>query len=86
MGNACKLYMSKFPELSIEKIRPIIKDDPELSKYFPKYKAKQMPNKDYLWTVLSTIRPDQVNNLSKEALEKISAQNDKKDWRDHQDF
>ena len=69
--------MPKFPELSVEKIWPFIKDDPELSKYFPKYKAKQMPNRDYLWTVLSTIRPDQVSNLRKEALEKRSVQNDK---------
>ena len=69
--------MPKFPELSVEKIWPFIKDDSELSKYFPKYKAKQMLNRDYLWTVLSTIRPDQVSNLRKEALEKRSVQNDK---------
>ena len=74
IGNAYMLYMPKFPELSVEKIWSFIKDDPELPKYFLKYKAKQMPNRDYLWTVLNTIRPDQVSNLHKEALEKRSVQ------------
>ena len=69
--------MPMFPELSVEKIWPFVKDDPELSKYFPKYKAKQLPNRDYLWTVLTTLRSEQVNNLLREALDKRSIYNDR---------
>ena len=69
--------MPMFPELSVEKIWPFVKDDSELSKYFQKYKAKQLPNRDYLWTVLNTLRSDQVNNLLREALDKRSIYNDR---------
>ena len=44
---------------------------------FQNIKQNRCQKRDYLWTVLSTIRPDQVSNLHKEALEKRSIQNDK---------
>ena len=69
--------MPMFPELSFEKIWPFVKDDSELSKYFQKYKAKQLPNRDYLWTVLNTLKSEQVNNLLREALDKRSIYNDR---------
>ena len=76
IGDACKLHMPRFLELSVEKIWPFIKDDPELSKYLPKYKAKQLSNRDYLWTVLTTLRSEQVNNLLRETWDKRSIYND----------
>ena len=55
--------MPFYPELSVEKVWPIIKKDSELIKYFPKYSLKYSPNRDYLYTVLSSIRPVETKAL-----------------------
>ena len=61
--------MPFYPELSVEKVWPIIKKDSELIKYFPKYSLKHFPNRDYLYTVLSSIRPVEIKTLVKTILE-----------------
>ena len=83
--------MPFYPELSIEKVWPIIKKDSELIKYFPKYSLKHLPNRDYLYTVLSSIHPVEPKALLQDALRNRSIHKDKisdefikvpKEWMD----
>lgn len=47
-----------FPELSVEKLYSIFKEDTEVMKYLP-LEMKKAP-KTFVWRLLSTLRPDWV--------------------------
>ena len=51
--------------------------DEELVKYFPKYKLKQLPNKEYLFTVLSSLRGEELSELLYKSMKKISIYEDR---------
>jgi hypothetical protein len=62
----------KYPELSVDKIWPKVADMPDVSIYFPNYSQKQFPQREYLWNVLFTIRPEGVCTLIQKARENRS--------------
>ena len=49
----------------------------EMVKYFPKYKLKQLPNKEYLFTVLSSLRGEELSELLYKAMKKRSIYKDR---------
>ena len=72
-----KLYIPSYPELSVKEIWPLVQKDEELVKHFPKYKLKQLPNKDYLFTVLSSLRGEELSELLYKAMKKRSIYDDR---------
>ena len=69
--------MLSYSELNAKEIWPLVQKDEELLKYFPKYKPKQLPNKDDLFTVLCTSRPEETNQLLYQAMKNRSIYNDR---------
>ena len=49
----------------------------EMVKYLPKYKLKQLPNKEYLFTVLSSLRGEGLSELLYKKMKKISIYKDR---------
>ena len=39
----------------------------ELNEYFPSYRENQYPERDFMWTIVSTLRPEQTKKLIDEA-------------------
>ena len=61
--NLIELYIPRFREIAIEKIWPMIKDVQDLMVYFPDYKDNQMPDRNYMFQILTTMRYEQVSNM-----------------------
>ena len=62
--------MPFYPELSVDKACPIVKSDVDLIKYFPKYSQKHLPNRDYLYTILCSVRPAETKELFTKCFQK----------------
>ena len=51
----------------MKKLWPYIKELEDLAIYFPDMKPDQYPDRDYMWTVISTLRTDVTQKLVKQA-------------------
>ena len=49
--------MPKYKKNSCKTIWSFVKEVPELLKYFPDLEKDEVPDRTFLWTVLSTLRP-----------------------------
>ena len=45
----------------------LVKDVPELVQYFPDFEDDELPDRSFMWTVLSTLRYSQCKQLINEA-------------------
>ena len=52
--------------MSIAKLWPIIKEFPELNKYFLNLKENELQERKYTWTIVSTLKQDIVKSLLSE--------------------
>ena len=48
----------------------------DLLEYFPNYSKNELPNRDYLWSVLATLRGEATEHLIKQAIEHRSISTD----------
>ena len=56
-----------YPELGVNKIWNYVRELPELMQFFPDYDGKSLPELQYMWDILYTLKPDIVADLIKEA-------------------
>ena len=61
------LPMPKYKEFSCKAVWNFVKEVPELLKYFPDLADNELPDRTFLWTVLSTLRPDGWKIMLEEA-------------------
>ena len=52
-----------YPELSVKHVWPLVMENQDLLDYFPDYKPSQQPEKEFMYSVLSTLKPDEVWTL-----------------------
>ena len=63
-----------WPELSVSKLWPIVKQDPAFAAYFPTQLPKgKLPEKQFFWGVIFTIKPGYAKCLMKDAIEQRNA-------------
>ena len=53
----------KYPELATKNIWPLIKENDDLMAFFPDLKELQLPEKEFMYGILCTLRPDSVREL-----------------------
>ena len=58
--------VSKYPELSVSTIWKYIRESKELMEYFPDYPEIQLPERDYMFAVVSTVFPKALRKLIEE--------------------
>ena len=63
------MIVSHYKELSISKIRNIIKEVYEIIIYFPNYKPNEKPERSYLIAVISSINPEAIKEIVANARE-----------------
>ena len=57
------INIPRFDELSISNIfKPLLKEYPHVEKYFPTYKEKYLPSRDFFWKVFTTLKYDVTND------------------------
>ena len=66
----------KYKELSTKVIWPCIKDNEMLKQYFPNLTPNQLPNRDYMWNILSSVKPWATHSLIEHALKNRSVENE----------
>ena len=52
-----------YPELATKNVWSKIKDNPDLMVYFPDLEDNQLPEKKFMYGVLSTLHPDAVRDM-----------------------
>ena len=67
-----KVVVPKYPELSVKQIWSLIKDAPEISKYFPDYDDGCYPEREFLFGVLSSVASEGLKQLISESRQRRS--------------
>lgn len=62
----------KYKELGVKALWSYVKVVEELCKYFPSYSEDEVPERDYLWTVISSIMPRETKTLIQSTREERS--------------
>jgi len=58
------VVVPKFDELSVKKLFPLIMGDAEVMQYLPDtYPKGRVPDREYTFNVLHTVRPDYVRKM-----------------------
>lgn len=57
----------RYKELSVRWLWESVKEVQELYSYFPDYHEQDVPERDYLWTVISSVMPQETKALIQEA-------------------
>ena len=52
-----------YPELEPKNMWPLINQNEDLMEYFPDLKPSQLPEKEFLYGIICTLRPDEVRQL-----------------------
>ena len=53
-----KLHVPKYKELKVQALWNLVKDADEVFSFFPDYTDKQIPESEFLFKILSTIKTD----------------------------
>ena len=73
----------KYDELSVKQVYPMIKNDPQLNKFFPdKYPKGRIPDRVYTFNVLNSLKPKYVSDMIKHAQTQRNAVTEKDDHND----
>ena len=64
------IIVPKYSELSISKIWPFVKEIEDLNAYFPDLEEVEYPEREYLWTIVSTLCSENTKELIKTARNK----------------
>ena len=70
-----KLHIPKYKELKVQAIWDLVKDVDEVFSYFPDYTDNQIPERDFLFKILSTIRTDVIRSMIKHSRDARSVKN-----------
>ena len=57
----------KYSELSLSKMWTHVKTDPDLMAYFPDYLESQLPDRDYMFSIISTVYPKTLKEIISKA-------------------
>ena len=70
--------MPRYSKLATEKIWAFVKEVPELQSYFPDLQDGELPDREFMWTILSNLKEDTVKELIRDARKKrnVSAEDD----------
>ena len=52
-----------YPELAVKNVKPLIENSSYLMMYFPDFKTSQLPEKELMYAVLNTLKPNEVREL-----------------------
>ena len=57
----------RYKELGVKPVWEMIKEVSNLLSYFPDFQANEMPDRTFMWSVVSTLRPDACKELLEKA-------------------
>ena len=69
MKNTTYIVVPRYAELGMNKLKFYVKELGDLAAYFPGIHQNELPERDYLWTIISTLMLEATHNLLTEARE-----------------
>ena len=64
------MVVPKYAKLSVKNVWMFVKESEELMKYFPDYNDSQLPDREFMFSVISTKFPQALLSLIREAKDK----------------
>ena len=64
------INIPKYPELVVSKIWNYAKQIPEISIYFPDYNKNELPERQYMFDILYTLKPEVIADMIQNARKK----------------
>ena len=61
--DVAEIEVPRFQELSVQKMWPLVKEDDELNQYFPNHTNKELRNRDYMFSVLGSLRQETLQRM-----------------------
>ena len=74
--NVTEILLPRYSELSAQEIWTLIKDVDEIMTYFHDYTDKKAPERDYIFSVLATVKYEQIKGIVKNAFKKRAKENE----------
>ena len=62
----------RYSELSVKNVWKYVKDTPDLMRYFPNYLNSQIPDRQFMYSIISSTYPNALKVLINDAKKKIS--------------
>ena len=75
MSTVSHLVVPRYKELGSAKIWDYIRQVEDLAQYFPNYREKELPEREYMWNVIFTLRREASSHLIREARRNRSINN-----------
>ena len=69
------IKVPKYKELSVTKIWTLVKETDDIFQYFPDYSNKQFPDRDYMFSILWTLRFDTMQKMIEKARKNRALEN-----------
>lgn len=57
-----------YPELAVKNVWPLVKENKNLLKFFLDFKLSQLPEKDFMCGILSSVRLDEERELETQSV------------------
>ena len=58
-----KIIVPRYEELKVEQVWPLVKEIDDLMLYFPDYGDKQYPDRKFMYSILGTLRFEQLKTM-----------------------
>ena len=58
-----EIVMPRYNELKVSNVWPIVSDAEDLMIYFPNYDHKQLPDRRFMYSILATLRYDELKGM-----------------------
>lgn len=71
-----KVDVPMLKELSTAAVWPVIKDLEDVRDYFPDLKEKELPDREFMWNVLNTLKPVTTQTLINDSLKNRGLDNE----------
>ena len=66
----------KYKELSVGAIWPVVKAIDYINQYFPDFGESELPDRQFMWDVLNTVRPRTTQRLIETAIQNRGVDNE----------
>ena len=73
------MIIPRYNELKVINIWPLVREVNELMSYFPDYEQKQLPDRKFMFSILGTLRPDELKAMVEGARKSRALKEEKPD-------
>ena len=74
-----EIIIQRYNELKVGKVWPLVKEAEDLIEYFPDYGPKQLPDRGFMYSILATLRYNELKEMADGARKNRALNEENKD-------